>query len=110
TSALSALYCAFRPRVALSLPTRRSSDLSQEATEHLPTQVTLTQLLDVNLGHRPFELQRRWRHTNTRHDISLAAPIGADTHETVRSEEHTSELQSRFELVCRLVLEIEKSD
>src|SRR5699024_11323761 len=28
-------------------------------------------------------------------------------HETTRSEEHTSELQSRFELVCRLLLEKE---
>src|SRR5699024_12670630 len=30
-----------------------------------------------------------------------AAPAGS----TVRSEEHTSELQSRFDLVCRLLLE-----
>src|SRR3989338_10756872 len=28
-----------------------------------------------------------------------------DFHETVRSEEHTSELQSQFHLVCRLLLE-----
>src|SRR5699024_11516877 len=27
----------------------------------------------------------------------------------LRSEEHTSELQSRFDLVCRLLLEIKKS-
>ena len=27
---------------------------------------------------------------------------------TVRSEEHTSELQSRFDLVCRLLLEKKK--
>src|SRR5699024_11467065 len=29
---------------------------------------------------------------------------------TVRSEEHTSELQSRFDLVCRLLLEKKKSE
>src|SRR5699024_11629253 len=31
-----------------------------------------------------------------------------DTVEEVRSEEHTSELQSRFDLVCRLLLEKKK--
>src|SRR5437868_7569828 len=37
-----------------------------------------------------------------------AAPTsgnGATTAEAARSEEHTSELQSRFDLVCRLLLE-----
>src|SRR5438067_4975214 len=31
-------------------------------------------------------------------------------HYAVRSEEHTSELQSRFDLVCRLLLEKKKCD
>src|SRR5690349_22835475 len=31
--------------------------------------------------------------------------VGESDHEVVRSEEHTSELQSRRELVCRLLLE-----
>src|SRR5699024_11979041 len=31
-----------------------------------------------------------------------------DTRKNVRSEEHTSELQSRFDLVCRLLLENKK--
>src|SRR6266513_5102218 len=36
-------------------------------------------------------------------------PYGADRPETpARSEEHTSELQSRFDLVCRLLLEKKK--
>src|SRR5699024_12162765 len=41
----------------------------------------------------------------------IPAPVGSDTCNTVpvdgikRSEEHTSELQSRFELVCRLLLD-----
>src|SRR5699024_6478174 len=34
---------------------------------------------------------------------SARLPVGI--HDTVRSEEHTSELQSRFDLVCRLLLE-----
>src|SRR5699024_11863371 len=35
---------------------------------------------------------------------------GLDYHfDTMRSEEHTSELQSRFDLVCRLLLEKKKN-
>src|SRR5687768_18595145 len=40
-------------------------------------------------------LSRAWRDT-------------PDTHATKRSEEHTSELQSRLHLVCRLLLEKKK--
>src|SRR5689334_24699414 len=36
-------------------------------------------------------------------DMGLAQPVT-----TVRSEEHTSELQSQFHLVCRLLLEKKK--
>src|SRR5437868_8921056 len=35
-------------------------------------------------------------------------PGAARSHTRVRSEEHTSELQSRFDLVCRLLLEKKK--
>src|SRR6266513_5665321 len=39
----------------------------------------------------------------------LAPPPGRDTRAD-RSEEHTSELQSRFDLVCRLLLEKKKKN
>src|SRR5699024_11813742 len=39
-------------------------------------------------------------------DFTLEGKIG----EVTRSEEHTSELQSRFDLVCRLLLEKKKND
>src|SRR5438067_9299978 len=39
-----------------------------------------------------------------------AAPSGSDSSTTARSEEHTSELQSRFDLVCRLLLEKKKTE
>src|SRR5258707_6475995 len=35
-------------------------------------------------------------------------PVGVDDHVVIRSEEHTSELQSRQYLVCRLLLEKKK--
>src|SRR2546427_6541312 len=48
-------------------------------------------------GVEPFERERA-------HD--LAHPVGAE----VRSEEHTSELQSQSNLVCRLLLEKKKKN
>src|SRR5438067_5136929 len=39
---------------------------------------------------------------------SQNAPVGGKNQTHRRSEEHTSELQSRFDLVCRLLLEKKK--
>src|SRR5207249_7084907 len=48
------------------------------------------------------------------HGLSAAGPapafIGDNTDRFSRSEEHTSELQSRFDLVCRLLLEKKKTN
>src|SRR5699024_11499946 len=55
-------------------------------------------------------LQRRRVLGDDRHvdrDLRLA-DLDADALGEVRSEEHTSELQSRFDLVCRLLLEKKK--
>src|SRR5699024_12486376 len=41
---------------------------------------------------------------------ALADPDVLELASRVRSEEHTSELQSRFDLVCRLLLEKQNSD
>src|SRR5436309_8535683 len=70
------------PRDLHSFPTRRSSDLAQE-----PQGIGLTALLLLGPGR----LER-----------PLAEPQGLLQ---ARSEEHTSELQSRENLVCRLLLE-----
>src|SRR3712207_7250984 len=44
------------------------------------------------------------------HDLRLDGDVHAHAHEVdVRSEEHTSELQSRQYLVCRLLLEKKKN-
>src|SRR3712207_7955626 len=40
-------------------------------------------------------------------EVGPAVPVGVERHE--RSEEHTSELQSRQYLVCRLLLEKKKT-
>src|SRR5690606_41809524 len=41
-------------------------------------------------------------------EAEVRKPLVADAHLGVRSEEHTSELQSRENLVCRLLLEKKK--
>src|SRR5437868_11210832 len=45
----------------------------------------------------------------TRHEVAaLRERVALAIAEALRSEEHTSELQSRFDLVCRLLLEKKK--
>src|SRR5437867_7663467 len=80
------LQCARPHRDLHSFPTRRSSDLDERDRIVL---VARDEGRDVReeepVGHR----RRRW-------------PTGS------RSEEHTSELQSPYDLVCRLLLEKKK--
>src|SRR5207249_12236031 len=53
------------------------------------------------LAARGARVGRRGVRGPQRHRITLRQPAGRGP----RSEEHTSELQSRFDLVCRLLLE-----
>src|SRR5207249_5999446 len=62
---------------------------------------------DISLFHRSIMENIRYGRPNATDDEVLRAAIAArcDFVETLpRSEEHTSELQSRFDLVCRLLL------
>src|SRR5689334_24837842 len=70
-------------RDLLSFPTRRSSDLEHAAGGEV-------------VGERRGSERHR------------SAVIRAGEDRGVRSEEHTSELQSQFHLVCRLLLEKKK--
>src|SRR5699024_12367785 len=77
------------PRARRSFPTRRSSDLPGRAAFPLrPPAHTGSGAPPARRGHAPSA-------------GCAAAPAS-------RSEEHTSELQSRFDLVCRLLLEKKK--
>src|SRR5690606_40646496 len=86
-----------------SFPTRRSSDLFPAPTSlhhpprHLPAQRILHQLIRAAPLDQPqlVHLAPRQRYEPRRLRL--------------RSEEHTSELQSRENLVCRLLLEKKKS-
>src|SRR5437773_7501380 len=78
-----------RHRVLHSFPTRRSSDLAEAIS---PPQF-------IGLAGRPFSVN----------ETLNAAQKRTIAREAVdRSEEHTSELQSHHDLVCRLLLEKKK--
>src|SRR5690606_41960094 len=78
-----------------SFPTRRSSDLSTGTSS-----ATASDLSRDSLGSRlPFSRRESWL---------AARSTRLPSSERVRSEEHTSELQSRENLVCRLLLEKKK--
>src|SRR5207249_7283890 len=93
-----------------SFPTRRSSDLirSQATSEDRAQLMAL--LCRITGSQRPIATT----HIDTSEVIALDGNI-FDTQASLllsqqsaverRSEEHTSELQSRFDLVCRLLLE-----
>src|SRR5699024_12257677 len=97
------------PRVLHSFPTRRSSDLQTELltellAEHLPgvtfhppkaSFLAWLDFRDTDLTEEPADFFLR----EARVALSPGNSFGT------RSEEHTSELQSRFDLVCRLLLE-----
>src|SRR5699024_11925469 len=105
---------AYPPRCALlvqppaatralhSFPTRRSSDL-EAAHAHQPVQRTRRLVAMARAEFRKPERQIAITFQPVIEDLHMA---GADLQS--RSEEHTSELQSRFDLVCRLLLEKKK--
>src|SRR5690606_41441938 len=78
-------YCSFAHRDLHSFPTRRSSDLRVRG---------LDRLRDVRQCAHPDTADRLPRPLHGRLVVQFH-----------RSEEHTSELQSRENLVCRLLLE-----
>src|SRR5690606_39725205 len=81
-----------------SFPTRRSSDLDDGVDEIV--QRLRDDLLD--LLHVPAAAQRGQVLAHAFHLVVIGA---AGQEDELRSEEHTSELQSRENLVCRLLLE-----
>src|SRR5438067_3853723 len=74
-----------------SFPTRRSSDLGPR------------QARSIGRGPQSLQAAVAWCQDRQRCRQPLVVIVDRD-----RSEEHTSELQSRFELICRRVLEKKK--
>src|SRR5699024_11293292 len=93
-----------------SFPTRRSSDLQtkqQLDCENAKVLVVLTMSdLFLNKSFKSEEKLQKLLTQNTltrKHNLKLTMHengYNMDEHKKRRSEEHTSELQSRFDLVC----------
>src|SRR5207249_8754509 len=70
-------------------------------------------VMSGTLGIIRFFVGRGWRTGQSCFIVSLRPPSSSATISSTfmfpRSEEHTSELQSRFDLVCRLLLEKKKN-
>src|SRR5690606_41524756 len=97
------LNCSGHHRALHSFPSRRSSDLP-------------ARLYRVGIEHRQHRLrlhaEERIADTPISRDLlqELDRPAGKFPTIGGRSEEHTSELQSRENLVCRLLLEKKNDD
>src|SRR3712207_6868050 len=62
----------------------------------------------VQVGVRPL-LRHACPHWGQTPSLTCVSTLGSDPFSDMRSEEHTSELQSRQYLVCRLLLEKKKT-
>src|SRR5207247_7981907 len=89
-----------------SFPTRRSSDLGEAAEP--PRQRVYLRLHPVHVAPRDSRQQVK-RAQIVVHGAADSQPGERLKRDAARSEEHTSELQSRVDLVCRLLLEKKKN-
>src|SRR5699024_12124586 len=105
----SSLCWSTARRVAHTFPTRRSSDLSA-AYERLTEGASGAgdavgegaEQINAALSNVNSTVQALSDSYNEAYEAALSSIEGQYS---LRSEEHTSELQSRFDLVCRLLLE-----
>src|SRR5690606_41794961 len=99
--------CSGDSRDLHSLPTRRSSDLVDVLVgrqQAVGDRVGRTQELGIAAGDLVLDLG-----AVAEGDVGVLARAERGAQHVARSEEHTSELQSRENLVCRLLLEKKKS-
>src|SRR5690606_41844918 len=100
---LPLLFSCYRDHRALhSFPTRRSSDLNAKQTIRIKLKAYDYRVIDRS-AKKIIEAAERT-------GAIIAGPIPLPTEKSLRSEEHTSELQSRENLVCRLLLEKKKKE
>src|SRR5207249_11794146 len=98
--------CHGAPRVLHSFPTRRSSDLE--------TAVASVAGAPSTAGAAASSTSRMTLRPASTSPVAtviarMRSRLVTSTCVSRRSEEHTSELQSRFDLVCRLLLEKKKT-
>src|SRR5439155_11552334 len=101
-------YVSLVPRHLHSFPTRRSSDLysAPGSTSARNTWRTSRRSARANTAFRSAASDMSGSSAGDLVSVVIATyNMGRYLPEAVRSEEHTSELQSRGHLVCRLLLE-----
>src|SRR5690625_3114691 len=109
TDSFSLRHIGPRPSdVQEMLDTIGVSSISQLIDETIPTNIRLDKPLDITHGLSEQEYLEHVNDLASKNKI-FKTYIGLGYHASntpsVRSEEHTSELQSRGHLVCRLLLE-----
>src|SRR5699024_11724647 len=96
-------YQQRRPQAPHPFPTRRSSDLRRRGTPSRAESSTASSPGERRAQAGPVSSKRRSPRLSRKASPRSPSPWA-------RSEEHTSELQSRFDLVCRLLLEKKKKN
>src|SRR5690606_41601077 len=100
--------CTVYHRVRLSFPTRRSSDLNAVGKRQL---IFLLDKVSSSMSETHAALPDDGRNRRyTRAQVYIDDYAHHPEELRARSEEHTSELQSRENLVCRLLLEKRKEE
>src|SRR5690625_6702969 len=94
--------CLGHKRNLHSFPTRRSSDLFGPMKKHENRAIETGEVSNPE-NKEQIDIETKLPMSNENKISDLILPIGI-----LRSEEHTSELQSRGHLVCRLLLEKKK--
>src|SRR5206468_6732603 len=106
----SLFYATFTHRNLHSFPTRRSSDLKKLPSAPLVTQTSFSRYLVFNCSAEDSSLTCGMPSNCMTRGTSSWFSLITSQHrrDSERSEEHTSELQSRSDIVCRLLLEKKK--
>src|SRR5690606_40728196 len=109
SSSTFSLSCPPRHRPPPSFPTRRSSDLTCHRHCHRPDTQDRNGARGVDAQGNTDKAISMDRHLTSSHHLPNTIKRGICS-AYPRSEEHTSELQSRENLVCRLLLEKKKKN
>src|SRR5699024_11905505 len=108
--ALLLLLCYAARRHLDSFPTRRSSDLWAKEIGLIAHKFIerISKLIQSGVHKKAFNEYLKGLQRDLNPSVDAAQAIEMLAQHIIRSEEHTSELQSRFDLVCRLLLEKKK--
>src|SRR5690606_42015407 len=107
SSLFCVLYCPGDRRDLPSFPTRRSSDLVATSRISAPSSHESQSLREASITASASCHASSSAGAGRRPKARASSSV-SETPTTQRSEEHTSELQSRENLVCRLLLEKKK--